>query len=91
MSGIYLWPSSGWFRIILWNKKEKNKKDNWRTGDAKKKIELEERLMNNEIESSTCQTSFKKFKEDKVILESSVNGNQKIGNEKIKSVLMPFV
>jgi len=37
---------------------------------------LEERLMNNEIESSTYQTWFKKFKQDKAILESEINGSQ---------------
>ncbi len=50
--------------------------------------------MNNEIESSTYQTWFKKFKEDKAILESSINGNQKskaLNNENIKERLMPYM
>ena len=44
---------------------------------------LEERLMNNEIESSTYQTWFQKFKEEKAVLEHSLNKNEpsKIRNE----------
>lgn len=38
---------------------------------------LEERLMNNEIESSTYQTWFKKFKEEKAVLELALNDKNK--------------
>lgn len=46
-------------------------------------FKLEERLMNNEIESSTYLTWFQKFKEEKAMLEYSLKGNQpsKIRNE----------
>lgn len=38
---------------------------------------LEERLMNNEIESSTYQTWFKKFKEEKAALEYALSDDRK--------------
>jgi len=42
----------------------------------KKIFWLEERLNEYEIESSIYQTRFKKFKQDKAILESEINGSQ---------------
>ena len=41
----------------------------------RKIFKLEERFMNDEIESSTYQTWFKKLKEDKAILEYSINSS----------------
>ena len=40
-------------------------------------FKLEEWLMNNEIESSTYQTWFQKFKEEKALLEFVLNGKKK--------------
>ncbi len=40
-------------------------------------FKLEERLMNNEIENSTYQTWFQKFKEEKALLEFALHGNKK--------------
>ena len=46
--------------------------------DVNEKIfKLEERLMNNEIESSTYKTWFQKFKEEKAVLEYQLNGTTK--------------
>jgi site-specific DNA recombinase len=40
-------------------------------------FKLEERLINNEIESSTYQTWFKKLKEEKALLDLALEGNNK--------------
>ncbi|WP_423213034.1 recombinase family protein [Olivibacter jilunii] len=40
-------------------------------------FKLEERLMNNEIEASTYKTWFQKFKEEKALLEISLEGKKK--------------
>lgn len=76
-------------------KKEKHQRAIEELEKLNQKIyQLEERLMNNEIESSTYQTWFKKFKEEKAILESSINGNHKsliVTNENIKERLMPYM
>jgi len=40
-------------------------------------FKLEEKFMNDEIESSTYQTWFKKLKEEKAILEYALNGKEK--------------
>ena len=40
-------------------------------------LELEEKFMNNQIENTTYQTWFKKYKEEKASMEMSLNGNPK--------------
>ncbi|RZL19582.1 MAG: hypothetical protein EOO89_02920 [Pedobacter sp.] len=65
-------------------KKEQHQNKIKKLHELNEKIfKLEERLMNNEIESSTYQTWFQKFKEEKAMLEYSLKGNQpsKIRNE----------
>lgn len=47
------------------------------TAVNEKIYKLEERLMNNEIESSTYQTWFKKFKEEKAVLELALDDKKK--------------
>lgn len=65
-------------------KKEQHQNKIRKLHELNEKIfKLEERLMNNEIESSTYQTWFQKYKEEKAMLEYSLSGNQpsKIRNE----------
>ena len=57
-------------------KQEKGKEKISELREINRKIfKLEERFMNDEIESSTYQTWFKKLKEDKAILEYSINSS----------------
>lgn len=58
-------------------KKEQHSQKIKKLHELNEKIyKLEERLMNNEIESSTYQTWFQKFKEEKAVLEYSLNKNK---------------